>query len=100
MPDAAYRLFFENTPATRDQLDQVQEITVEQQIDMAWEARFVIPICTDENGKWSSEKDPHLAEFHRIRLEVRVGDGKFVALIDGPVVGTDRQMSSEPGQSN
>jgi hypothetical protein len=65
---------------------------------MAWEARLEIPICTDDQGRWSGEDDDFLATFSRLRVEVKVGGG-FVPLIDGPVVGHDSRMSSEPGQS-
>jgi hypothetical protein len=98
MAETAYRLYVNNSPATREQLDQVEEITVEQAVDMAWEARLEIPICTDDQGRWSGEDDDFLATFTRLRVEVKVGGG-FVPLIDGPVVGHDSRMSSEPGQS-
>ena len=98
MPETAYRLYVNNAPATREQLDQVEEITVEQSVDMAWEARLEIPICTDDQGRWSGEDDDFLAAFSRLRVEVKVGGG-YVPLIDGPVVGYDSRMSSEPGQS-
>src|SRR5688572_32310420 len=99
MADVTYKLFFDDEPATREQLDLVEEITVEQQLDMAWEGRFQIPICTDENGKWSQEDEDFLRSFGRVRLEVKVGDRPFQPLIDGPIVGTDNQLSSLPGQS-
>jgi hypothetical protein len=99
MPTIEYRMFFDNEPATQDQLDTVEAVTVEQDVDMAWEARLEIPLCTDASGKWSGEDEPILADFGRVRLEVKVGPGKFVPLIDGPVVGFDSSMSSEPGQS-
>jgi hypothetical protein len=92
-------MYLDNQPATREQLDQVEDITVEQEIDMAWEARLQLPICTDENGKWEGLDTPFAATFSRLRLEIQVGDGAFVPLIDGPIVGSDSQMSSEPGQS-
>jgi hypothetical protein len=98
MAETAYRLYVNNGPATREQLDQVEEITVEQTVDMAWEARLEIPICTDDQGRWSGEDDDFLATFSRLRVEVKVG-GNFVPLIDGPVVGHDSRMSSKPGQS-
>lgn len=99
MPDVQYRLYVGDKAATREQLDQVEEITVEQETDMAWEARLQVPICTDENGRWSDEDAAFLASFTRMRVEIKLGDGAWVALIDGPVVGSDRATSSEPGQS-
>lgn len=100
MPNVEYRLFFKNNPATREQLDCIDEITIEQEVDMAWEARFTIPVCTDENGKWVEQNEDFMAEFSRVRVEIKVGDKTFVPLIDGPIVGFDSQLNSQPGQSN
>ncbi|HBL57103.1 MAG TPA: hypothetical protein DDZ80_00545 [Cyanobacteria bacterium UBA8803] len=94
-----YRLFFNNTPATREQIDRVEEITVEQEIDMAWEARMQVPIATDDRGNWTGEDEDFLREFTQVRVEIQVGDGVFVPLIDGPIVEDGDRMSSEPGQS-
>jgi hypothetical protein len=47
-----YRLFFNDEPASREELDRVERITVEQEIDMAWEAQLEVPICLDANGRW------------------------------------------------
>lgn len=99
MPDIQYRMYFDNKPASREQLDRVEEITVAQEVDMAWEARLQVPICTDENGKWSGEDEDFMAEFTRVRVEIKVGNSPFVPLIDGPIVGWDNQMSSAPGSS-
>jgi hypothetical protein len=99
MPAMRYRFFIDGNPATREQLDQVEQITVEQQVDMAWEARLQIPICTDDNGRWSDEDSAFVRSSGRVRVEIKIGDDPFTALIDGPVVGSDTEMSSEPGQS-
>ena len=99
MPQIEYKIFFGNKPATRDQLDMVEEITVEQDVDMAWAARLQLPICTDDKGNWTGVDDAFLAAFGRVRVEIKVGDGDFLPLIDGPIVGYDNTMSSEPGQS-
>ncbi len=100
MPAVRYRLFLDDEPATRDQLDRVEEIAVDQEIDMAWEARLRIPICTDASGRWDGEDEPFLQAFSRVRVEVKVGDRSYLPLIDGPIVGSDRRTSSEPGQSS
>ena len=99
MPEVRYRFYLDGAPATREQLDEIEEIIVEQQVDMAWEARLQIPICTDDQGRWSEEDDTFMRSFRRVRVEIKVGDGPFTALIDGPIVGSDVQMSPEPGQS-
>ena len=99
MPSIEYRLFFDNQPADQEKLDRVEEITVEQQIDMAWEARLLIPICVNEDGKWEGEEEAWMRPFKRVRVEIKLGDGDFVPLIDGPVVGHDTERSAIPGKS-
>jgi hypothetical protein len=100
MPSVRYCLYFDGRPASREDLDRVDEITVEQEIDAACEARLKIPICTDAHGNWDGEDESFLRAFSRVRVEVKVGDRPYVALIDGPVVGNDRITSFEPGQSS
>ena len=100
MADIEYRMFFNNKPATREQLDRVEEIIVEQEVDMAWEARVQIPICVDDKGNWEGQDEDFLASFARVRVEIKVGEQPFVPLIDGPIVGFDSPMSSGPGQSS
>jgi phage protein D len=100
MPAIEYRIFFNNNPATREQLDRVEEITVEQEVDMAWEARIQIPIIVDEKGNWTGVDEDFMAPFSRARVEVRLGKGPFIPLIDGTIVETDSPMHSEPGQSS
>jgi len=94
-----YRLFFNNIIATREQLDLVDEITVEQEIDMAWEAKINILIATDDRGNWSAEDEEFLTKFTQVRVEIQLRNGAFVPLIDGPIVESKDHISSEPGQS-
>lgn len=99
MPDISYRIFFNNSPATSEQLAQIEDITVEQEINMAWEAMIQIPIATDKNGNWTGEDEAFMADFARVRVEIKVGE-EFTPLIDGSIVGLNRQISSEPGKSS
>jgi hypothetical protein len=99
MPDTEYRLFFNNTAAAQQQLDLIDEITVEQEVDMAWEARFKMSISADERGNWTGEDESFMQPFTRVRVEVKIGTDPFVPLFDGPITGFDSQMNSEPGQS-
>lgn len=99
MPACEFRLYFNNRPASREQLDRVEEITVEQEMDLAWEARLQIPLCVDEHGNWRGGGEDVLQPFSRLRVEVKVGDRPFVPLIDGPVVSHDHDRSAQPGQS-
>lgn len=100
MGQVQYRLYIDDKPADRELLDQVEELTVTQAVDKAWEARLLVPICTDAKGAWSGAAKPFQKAFTRVRIEADAGDGTFTALIDGPVVGIDQSMNSEPGLSS
>jgi hypothetical protein len=99
MPATLYRLYLDDAPASRAQLDLVEKITVEQELDIAWEARLEVPICTDDSGAWSDESASLLMQVRRVRVEVKLGDDDWVALIDGPIVTIESAMSATPGQS-
>jgi hypothetical protein len=94
-----FKMFLDGTSATVEQLDKVDEIVVDQAIDKAWEARLKIPVCVNNDGKWEGEQEAWMKAFTRIRIEINPGDGKFVPLIDGPVVGFDSARSASPGKS-
>jgi hypothetical protein len=100
MPGALFRLTLDDAAASREQLDSVEEITVELEMDMAAEARLSIPICTDDKGGWSSESAPLILRARRVRVEIKVGSGSWTPLIDGPVVRLETLMSPDPGQSS
>lgn len=100
MPDIAYKLFFNDSPASSKSLDRVEEITVAQEVDMAWEARLKIPVCLDEKGNWKGIDEDFMKSFARVRVEIRAGKNPFVPLIDGPVVGFDSEMNASPGRSH
>jgi hypothetical protein len=99
MPVVEFKLFLDGESATMEQLDKIDEIVVDQAIDRAWEARLKVPVCVNDDGKWDAEADAWMNVFTRIRVEVNPGDGKFVPLIDGPVVGLDSARSAYPGKS-
>lgn len=95
-----FRVLFGNQPAPRELLQAIDEITVEQEIGMAWEGRIRIPIHADERGTWTGQDESYLVPFGRARIEIRPPGGDFKALVDGPVVGFDSRMSSEPEGSS
>jgi hypothetical protein len=99
MPSVKYRLFFNNISATQEKLDRFEDITVSQGMGTAWEAQLQMPIVTDEKGRWLGEADRFIADFNPVRIEVQVGDGDFVPLIDGPILGSQRELNAEPGRS-
>ena len=100
MPDASYRLYFGSRAASEVELSRIEEITVEQEMDMAWEARIRLFLCLDDNGRWQHRQDEFAEPFSRVRIELRIGDGAFSALIDGPVASFDTAMDSLPGRSS
>ena len=99
MGGAAFRMYFGQTPATVEQLRQVEEITVEQEMEMAWEARVRLTLCLDDNGNWVSPPNTTLRPFSRMRIEMKLGEGSFKPLIDGPIAAFDTELSASPGTS-
>jgi hypothetical protein len=98
MPDFGFRVYFGDRPATEDELGRIEEIVVEQEMDMAWEARMRLYLCTDDNGRWQHGADEFAQPFSRVRVELGAGSA-FVPLIDGPVAGYDTALNSQPGRS-
>lgn len=99
MKPAEYKVFLDGAAADRKQLDRFEAITVEQEAERPWQARLEVPVCLDDQGNWSGDDEDFMQAFGRIRVELKVGDGEFEPLIDGPVVGFDSNRSSSPGQS-
>ncbi len=97
--DVEFRLFFDNNPATPEQLERVEKIIVEQEIDMMWEGSVHLPLRVDEQGNWEDDDEAYMQPFARVRVEVRMGNGSYTPLIDGPIVGFESKLSSEPGKS-
>ena len=96
---AEFRLFFDNVPATVQQLDLFRTIHVDQGIGMVTEAELEMEIRLDDSGAWIDFAESFTAPFARIRVEIKVGSGDFVPLIDGPVVGQRMTMSASPNDS-
>lgn len=94
-----FKVYYDGEAAKIEQLDEIEEITVEQEVGKVWEARVKIPVCASAEGVWEGEEEPARKEFARVRVEIRVGDGDFVPLIDGRIVGQDAERSAIPGKS-
>ena len=94
-----FKVFYGGKPATKEQLDGIEEIVVEQEMDKAWEARIKIPVCIAENGSWHGEDDAAYAEFARVRVEARIGEGEFVPLIEGSIHAQEPDYNAGPGLS-
>lgn len=99
MPTATLRLFLDDAPADEDRLAAFGAIRVDQAIGMAAEAELDLPVGTNEQGVWERLEDDFAQAFARIRIEIKVGDGEWVALIDGPVVGQRFTLDASPETS-
>jgi uncharacterized protein involved in type VI secretion and phage assembly len=99
MPTATLRMYLDNTPASQAQLAGLGTVRVDQGIGVATEAQIELPVGTDDGGVWQRLEDPDVQAFARIRVEVRVGEGDYVALVDGPVVGQRWQLDATPESS-
>lgn len=100
MSDINYRVFFNNKLVSQEQLDRIEDITIEQEVDMVWEARITMPLLVDENGNWTKEDKNLIEPFFPVRVEIKNGSNTYVPLIDGPIVGFDSRMHTEPGKSS
>ena len=99
MTGAEYKLLFDGTAATKEQLERFETITVDQDAAGPWQARLEVSVSLDDQGNWVGDDEPFMQILHRIRVELRVGEGDFQPLIDGPIAGFDSERSSAPGQS-
>jgi hypothetical protein len=99
MPDARYRLYFDDSPADADALAQLAGVRVEQAIGMAAAAELEVSLATDDAGVWSGFEESFAQPFTRVRVEVKVGEGDYIALIDGPVVGHRFDLDATPDAS-
>jgi len=94
MSVAQYRLYLNGTAATKDQLARFEDITIEQEMDRACYGRFQVPVCVCASGVWSGETDAFLQGMSRIRLEMQIQSGDWVALIDGPIINVEAAQHS------
>ncbi len=100
MSDRTFNLIIQEPVLPQEILDQAELITVEQEMDTAWEARIKLPLLMDQLGNWQEFSLHTFAELPRVRVEVQIGENDSTALIDGPLVGLETPQSSNPGQSS
>jgi hypothetical protein len=93
------RIYLDGEPAAQAQLALFSEIKVDQAIGMATEAELHMLIRADGEGVWSGMQEEFAQPFSRVRIEVKIRDGDFVALIDGPVIAQDFELDATPNQS-
>jgi hypothetical protein len=99
MSKAAYRIYFNNAPATPEQMALLGEIRIDQGIGVAAEAQLDMTIGTDTAGLWPGIEADHAQAFTRVRIEVQVADAGFAPLIEGLVVGNRYMMKANPNES-
>ncbi|TCO70112.1 phage late control D family protein [Rhodovulum euryhalinum] len=99
MAITAYRLWFDNSPADEARLALIEEIRVDQAIDMVTEAQITIPLGRDDTGDWPGALDDAIRPLTRVRIEVQVGEGDFVPLIEGRVVAQRFELAGGPNES-
>jgi hypothetical protein len=99
MSEQRFRVWFGDRPATEEELRRIEEIEVTQEMDAFWEAHLRMAVSLDERGAWQYWPGDSSAPFSRVRVEVDSGSGRFVPLIDGPLVSIDAALDSQPGQS-
>ena len=99
MAKAAYRVYFDNAPASPEQLALFTGIRVDQGIGVASEAQIDLPIGTDTAGLWPGVAASYAQAFSRVRIEVKVADADFLPLIDGLIVGNRYEMKADPDHS-
>ena len=95
----AFRIHFGDRAATRQELDRVERVTVEQEMDMAWEGLLRLSLCLGDDGRWRPSAGDVSTPFSRVRIEICRGTGSYVPLIDGPVAGYETALDPEPGRT-
>ena len=96
---AEMRLFLDGEGADAETIALFREVRVEQAIGLATEAELELDLALDEQGEWQDLDRDFAQAFRRVRVEVAVRGGDFVALVDGPVVGQRARLSARPDQS-
>ncbi|WP_375738687.1 hypothetical protein [Pseudomonas boanensis] len=99
MAEQRFRVWFGDNAASEEQLRRIEEIEVTQEMDAFWEAQLRMVLCLDANGAWLHWPGETSEPFSRVRVELDIGNGRFAALIDGPLVSIDADLDSQPGRS-
>jgi hypothetical protein len=99
MGEQRFRIWFGERAAGADELRRVEEIEVIQEMDAFWEARVRMVLCLDADGSWLHWPGEKASPFSRVRIELDPGDGRFIALIDGPLAAIDAGLDAQPGRS-
>lgn len=93
------RIWFGERAASLEELARVESIEVTQEMDAFWEAQLRMAMCLDARGAWLHWPGDVAEPFSRVRVEIDLGNGRFVPLIDGPLVSVDAALDAQPGRS-
>lgn len=99
MAEPRFRVWFGDRGASDDELRRIEQIEVTQEVDAFWEARMQLALCLDTDGRWLHWPGDSHSPFSRVRIDVDPGGGRFVPLIDGPLVSVDAALDAQPGRS-
>jgi hypothetical protein len=104
MAQIQYRVYFGPNAAglvsaTAEELARIEQIVVEQEIDMIWEAQITMHLCLDEDGRWQHLQETFAQPFSRVRIEMQAGSPLWTPLIDGPITSSQTSLDSQPGRS-
>jgi phage protein D len=94
-----FRVYLGDTPATVEQLARIEEIVVEQEMDMVWEARMRFAFAMSAAGAWQEPAEKLASPFTRLRIELKLGKDSYRPLIDGPVAAYESGLDAQPGRS-
>lgn len=99
MGSTQFRVWFGDRAASAEELARIEQIEVTQEMDAFWEAQLRMVVCLDAQGRWLHWPGEAAEPFSRVRVEIDLGDGAFVPLIDGPLASVDATLDAQPGRS-
>lgn len=99
MSTQQFRIWFGERAASVEELARVESIEVTQEMDAFWEAHLRMAMCLDARGNWLHWPGDVASPFSRVRVEIDLGNGRFMPLIDGPLVSVDASLDAQPGRS-
>lgn len=99
MPGITYTLLINNTPASAEVLEAIQEIQVENNGEMADVFRLHLAIGMSDSGDWTILEDDLFQPLTPVAIRAQVGTGLSEPLISGYVTSQQVEIGNQPGQS-
>jgi len=100
MASLPVRILINNQEANAVWLQSLKEVTVEQRLGQAAEARILFPLVVNTQGVWTDLSGAmDISAGQRVRVLASADGENLRALIDGEVVSVESRQSSEPGES-